>query len=349
MLSLLILSLENEATITLPYDENTDQGYKYTDYEAVLEVCEDVETSSITKTISPSGGLISLGEISMDIPTGAVTKDTSITIQEYELSECYVPGENQMDIKENQAEPQVFFEIVSPSDIDQTLSVTKDELFEVGLRVTCYNADCGDVRVDINYYDEEEKLISSEEGMPFYTGPNPVIIKDLVRDESKEISFLIYATGEIDTIYNLFAEAEVIDYYNSKQTPEFEVKIEKKGAYATESSPNIFPDGGGYEILISSPLSDEVIDSELEFPSSEARIDGEANLDKFVEDIEEIQQRRDSPVKKILDALQGQGERDDISAIWTGLVLIVLIIIVAIILLLLVKRYSKVKGHKRRK
>ena len=70
-------------------NKNELMTYKYSDHESVLEVCNKTLIDSITKKINSNGGIIQLdNRISLDIPKEALTDESSITIEEYDLSEC---------------------------------------------------------------------------------------------------------------------------------------------------------------------------------------------------------------------------------------------------------------------
>lgn len=84
------IEFKNDITISFEPYGSTYQTYKYQSHVSVLESCNYSLISSSSKKISSSGGKVFLGtKIKLDIPANALTSSTVITIEEYNLTNCY--------------------------------------------------------------------------------------------------------------------------------------------------------------------------------------------------------------------------------------------------------------------
>jgi hypothetical protein len=67
--------------------------HKYSDHQAILESCENVELKHTVKNIGIKGGEVNLNdEVVMTVPQGAINENIEFTITSYNLSECYKIG-----------------------------------------------------------------------------------------------------------------------------------------------------------------------------------------------------------------------------------------------------------------
>lgn len=87
------LKFNKPVEISLDYSNYQNKNelitYKFSDHESVLKACNKILIDSITKKIDSIGGIIQLdNRISLNIPKEALTNESSITIEEYDLTEC---------------------------------------------------------------------------------------------------------------------------------------------------------------------------------------------------------------------------------------------------------------------
>ena len=80
--------LSSQASISFNLSESSLSYYKYSNESGVLDSCNSTLLSKIEKTIGASGGSIVLDNISVDLSPFSLDKDTSLTIEEYELKDC---------------------------------------------------------------------------------------------------------------------------------------------------------------------------------------------------------------------------------------------------------------------
>lgn len=85
------------------------QTYRYADHNAVLDSCDSTFVNSVSREMDAKGGEISLSDkMKITIPENAINEKTDILIEEYELSNCYIPGQNDV-VREYPRQVNMFF------------------------------------------------------------------------------------------------------------------------------------------------------------------------------------------------------------------------------------------------
>ena len=105
-------SFKEKVRVTLNYSYYPGKNletYKYVNHESVLNSCQSSLIKSVSKEIDVNGGEIALdNKIDLEIPPNALDGKLEINIAEYDVSNCYIPGQSEI-VSEFPRQPNMFF------------------------------------------------------------------------------------------------------------------------------------------------------------------------------------------------------------------------------------------------